>query len=136
MCCGKAFWKGIVVFGLTFALGVFVSSFFTLRTATTSNCNDLKKKFPAANQKTENNAAPESKKCVPLDGHLKYERLTAGEKPKAVAKKQRDKKKSLKNEKDKQNNPTGRQFYNPSNDSAELQVLLHKEKCYESDGRK
>jgi hypothetical protein len=138
MCClSKAFWKGIVAFCLTFSLSVFVSSFFTLGQAHSSYCSS-KNNLSLEIQTPENSAISETKNCVPVDGSLKYERLTTEEKPNLEAKKTEDKKKSLKAEKEKQNNPAQPkpQFYNPSKTDAEYKDLLHREKCFESDGRK
>lgn len=137
MCCGEAFWKRVVVFCLTFGLGVLVSTFFTLREAQISLCPS-KTKLLIENQKPENNSLTETKNCVPVDGNLKYERLTAEEKPDLEVNKTEEKKKSLKVEKEKQNNPAESkpQFYNPSKDSAEFKELLHREKCFEAQNQK
>ena len=125
MCC-EAFWKRVVVFCLTFGLGVFVSNLF------------ISKESAKENPKLLVISSPSENNCVPVDDSLRYERLTAEEKPNVEAKKQEDNKKSLKAEKEKQNNPAESkpQFYNPSKDSAGYKDLLHREKCYESDGRK
>lgn len=132
MCC-EAFWKKVVAFCLTFGLGVLVSGVL----ASKKECK-AKKELVIEIQKSENSLIPETKNCVPVDGNLKYERLTVEEKPNLEAKKTEDKKKSQKAEMEKQDNPAESkpQFYNPSKDSAEYKDLLHREKCYESDGRK
>lgn len=135
--CGEAFWKRVVVFCLTFGLGVLVSTFFTLRQAQILHCPS-KTKLLIENQKPEKNSFTETKNCVPVDGNLKYERLTAEEKPDLEVNKTEEKKKSLKVEKEKQNNPAEPkpQFYNPSKDSAEFKDLLHREKCFEIQKKK
>ena len=137
--CGEAFWKRVVVFCVTFGLGVFVSGLFI------SNKECTAEKLPPSVKPIVISAPPENKNCVPVDENLKYERLTAEEKnvpavaeedSKLKAKKPEDKKKSLKDEKEKQNNPAAPQFYNPSKDSAEYQYLLHKERCFEPQAQK
>jgi len=136
MCC-KAFWKRVVAFCLTFWLGVLVSSVFTLRQEHSSYCPS-KTNLSLEIQTPENSSIPETKTCVPVDGSLQYERLTAEEKPDLEAKKPEGKKKSLKAEKEKQDNPAQPkpQFYNPSKDSAEYKDLLHREKCFETQKQK
>lgn len=130
MCCSEAFWKRVVVFCLTFGLGVLVSTFFTIREAETTHC-PTKTKLLIENQKPENDSLTETKNCVPVDGNLKYERLTAEEKPDLEANKTKDKKKSPKEE--KLNNPAEPkpQFYDPSKTDAEIKDLLHRERCFE-----
>ncbi len=125
MCC-EIFWKKVVVFSLAFGISVFVSNAFT------------SSEIPTESIKTTINLAPQSKNCVPVDGNLKYERLTtAEEQAKLATKKQEEKKKVLKNSQEKQNNFTqSQQFYVPSKDSAEYKILLHREQCFEAQGQK
>ncbi len=133
MCC-ESFWKRVVVFCLAFGFGVLVSdAFFSKETSSES-------------QKTVNISVSIEKNCVPVDSSLKYENLAVKEKPdsaplnetpKLEIKKDADKK-SLKEDQAKQKptaEPNG-QFYVPSKDSAEYKILLHREKCFETDGRK
>ncbi len=137
--CGEAFWKRVVVFCLTFGLGVLVSGLFISNKKCTAGQLLPSVKPVVVSAPTEN------KNCVPLDENLKYERLTAEEKnvpavaeedSKLKAKKPEDKKKSLKDEKEKQKNPVEPQFYDPSKDSAEYKYLLHKERCFEPQEQK
>ncbi len=141
MCCGETFWKRVVVFCLTFGLGVLVSGLFI------SNKKCTAGQLPPSVKPIVISAPPENKNCVPLDENLKYERLTAKEKTvpavaeedsKLKAKKPEDKKKSLKAEKRKQNNSAEPKphFYNPSKDSVEYKNLLHREKCFEAQDQK
>jgi len=130
--CGQVSWKRIVVFGLTFGLGVSVSGLFIVKELP---------ELPAPNiQQTLFSASPaENKNCVPHDSSLKYERLvakdkteqlTSVEKPNLDVKK--DKQKLRQEKQAKQKPPAAPQFYNPSKDSAEYQYLLHREKCFEA----
>ena len=66
MCCGKAFWKGVFVFAITFATGILIANLYALRSATIQSCPLVMKEL-----------APEVKNCVPVDYALKYERLSA-----------------------------------------------------------
>jgi len=66
--CGEMFWKRVIAFCLTFALGVFVSGFF------------IAKELPAKNIKPAVVPAPaENKNCVPVDENLKYQTLENNE---------------------------------------------------------
>lgn len=127
MCYGEWFWKRMVVFGLTFGLGVFVAGLF------------ISKQMPTSIKPMLIAAPPENKNCVPVDKSLKYETLEGktptrpsqlGETTKPEAKKPEDKKKSLKSE--KQNNPAAPRSYDPAKDSVEVKNLLHKERCFET----
>lgn len=127
MCCSEAFWKRVVVFGLTFGLGVFVAGLF------------ISEQLPASINPTLIAAPPENKNCVPLDKNLKYEHLTTEDrnipldgKERLATKKQEDKKKSSKAEQNKQKKSAAQQYYDPSKDSAEFKELLHKERCFET----
>jgi hypothetical protein len=126
MCCGKAFWKRIIAFCVTFGLGLLVSNLF------------ISKEAAKENPEPTVILAPAESNCVPVDGNLKYERLTAEEKPDLDAKKTEEKKKSLKAAKEKQNKTAEPepQFYNPSKTDAEYKKLLHREKCFEAQDQK
>jgi hypothetical protein len=130
MCCGEAFWKRVVVFCFAFGLGVGVSGLFVSKESVKENNNPAPISAPAEN--------PAEKNCVPVDGNLKYERLTVVEQTTLETKKQENKKKSVKENLEKQNNSAESkpQFYNPSKDSAEYKVLLHREKCFETQEQK
>jgi hypothetical protein len=135
MCCGSAFLKRFFVFVLTFALGVSVSGFFIPRTPPAEFCPNVNSEPPPSkNQKFENAPILEQKNCVPVDVNLKYERLTAAEKPDFEAIKKDEKKKSLTAEEKTQKNSAAskQQFYSPSKDKAEVKDLLHREKCFDA----
>lgn len=138
MCC-ENFWKRLVTFCLTFWLGVFASYFF------------VSKELLPENKRTAT-LIPEQKNCVFADENLKYQTLPLEELPSVIPnpsiitpKKEEPKIKIPKNKKQdepdiqkiqKDNSKPKPQLYIPSKDLAEYQILLHKEKCYESNGRK
>ncbi len=132
---GETFWKRVIVFCLTFGLGVFVSNAF------------ISKELPSENQKSVNNSVSNEKNCVPVDTSLKYENLTGRDKtdsiaineiPKLEVKKTETDTKALKENQVKQKNiaKPKNQLYNPSKDSAEYKILLHREQCFEVQGQK
>lgn len=124
--CGEGSWKGVTVFCLAFWIGIFIANDFTAR--------DFEMRR-AITPVSENVSTPD-KKCVPLDESLKYRNLT--QEPKKEAEKQPKAKNKSKEDKAtlKKSAESQPQYYVPSKDSAEYKNLLHKEKCYESDGRK
>ena len=128
MCCGFAFWKRLAAFGFTFSIGVLVASFFTFDTFATKACSAAKKELPAPAQNFENKISPEAKKCVPVDNYLKYERLAAEEQSKSELHKTADRKKALKEAKEKQKNSFQPQkpLFDASKDSAEIKDALHR----------
>ena len=132
MCCGFAFWKRLIAFGLTFWLGAMGASLLTFSAATSTHCPAVKKELPAATQNFEYRAAPETKNCVPVDTNLKYERLTAEDQNKSNPQNQTDQKKALKESKEKQKKSfkPEKPLFDSSEDSAEIKNLLHKEQCY------
>jgi len=135
--CGEIFWKKVLVFCLTFGLGVLVSGLF------------IPKELPAQN--TEQTISPipaENKNCIPVDGNPRYETLDdkapngafqSEEPPKLkVLKKFEADKKSSKNKREKQNS-NGEPEKQPDiapKDSAEYRDLLHREKCFEAPPQK
>lgn len=153
MCCGEAFWKRVVVFCLTFGLGVLVAGFF------------ISAKLPQTVKPVVVPAVEENKNCVPVDKNLKYETLPlkepqipavdplslpesegkiacekksgkcylmVDEETNKTDKKTEDKNKSSKNETKMPDNTAGRQYYDSSKNPAEVQDLLHKERCFET----
>lgn len=108
---GEAFWKRLTAFCLTFGLGVFLSNNFTLKEKPSENALQL---------------APKRENCVPADANLKY--LPLKEKSEVSEE-------ELKRIEAEKSNAEP-QLYIPERDKAEYKILLHKEKCYESDGRK
>lgn len=142
MCCGKTFWKRGFVFCLTFVLGIFVVGSFNLIKPSQSEitiCPLNERKLTPDNKPAAIPAPADDKTCVPMDKNLKYEKLAAEEKnvtrtvsedSNLKATKREEKKKSAKAE--KQNNSADPRPYNPSEDSAELTNLLHKERCFET----
>lgn len=140
--CGETFWKRVVVFCLAFGLGVFVSSAF------------ISKEIPAESLKTTSSSMPENliapanagsseKNCVAVDSSLRYERLISKAPdrlssmevaPPPKSPNPQTAKKFSKNDQEKQKDSAElkRQFYVPSEDSAEYQTLLHRERCFEA----
>jgi hypothetical protein len=142
--CGEIFWKGVVVFCLTFGLSVFVSGFFgskavPVQVAVTPAAEN---KSPAENLKSENTPAPAEKNCKPIDKDLKYQTIPLKDESRLVEKAARvspsrlsEKKSESKkpDEKVKEQTKTAEpQFYDPSEDPAEIKTLLHKEQCFEA----
>ena len=133
--CGEAFWKRVVVFCLTFGLGVFIADSFK------SN------ESPTKRIKITADAILKQQKCVPVDASLKYQNLAVKEEiaPPPVEENvnidlnnQQIKKSISKDiaEKQKTVAEPKPQVYIPSQDPVEYQILLHKEKCFEADGPK
>ena len=136
----EIFWKRIVTLCLTFGLGVFVQSFFALK--------DLPEVevIPAAEYET---LVLNSKQinCISADESLKYEYLVNlnGEGLISVEEKEeetvdlRSKEKkvtSIKTQKNQKSAEIKPQLYKPSEHQAEYRILVHKENCYELNGRK
>jgi hypothetical protein len=136
------FWKRIVTLCLTFWLGVFVQNFFALKELPQIDV------IPA----TENeNLLPGSKQiiCSAADKSLKYEYLiyldgeetliSVEENEKKIANLTSKEKKAtpIKTQRNRKNNAEIKpQLYKPSEHQAEYRILLHKENCYELNGRK
>lgn len=109
--CGEAFWKRITAFCLAFGLGFFVSKAFEAEKIKMQIVPDFI------------TSAPQKENCVPADGNLKYHHLEE------VSKEDLKKTEAEKTE-------TEPSLFIPERDSVENKTLLHKEKCYDSDGRK
>ena len=114
--CGEAFWKRMTAFCLTFGLGFFISNYFIL------------KEMPLEKAQNVMNLVPIRENCVPADEHLKYLHLKE--------KTEIPKEELEKVEAEKNNAVPKPQLYFPERDLTEYKTLLHKEKCYASDGRK
>jgi hypothetical protein len=134
MCCGKAFWKRFFVFGLTFWIGVLVSSFITFDIFAAKVCTASKNVTPVSIQNVENPPVPETKKCVPVDANLQYERLTADGRNESESRKAADSKKALKQAKEKQKESfkPEKPLFDSSNDAAAIKDALHREQCFET----
>jgi|SRR5215204_2577846 len=146
MCCGKGVWKRVVVFWLTFGLGVFVSGLFLKKVLSPTVCPISERQLSAENPKPAENLIPETKNCVPVDGSLKYENLYVKKNGKYYllvknpktkvekAERKDDKNKTPENEQEKIKAVAKSQpeIYNPAKDSSEYQCLLHREKCFET----
>jgi hypothetical protein len=139
MCCGAAFWKKILVFSLTFVLGVFVAGLFISNRKVCTEQKvppaEIKNEPPLVGPKTQNDRVFGKKKCVPVGGNLKYERLTAQERSNPEAKKA-DRKKFSKTAKENDPNGAKSHFYDPSRNPVEVKDLLHRETCFETEGQK
>ena len=134
--CGKNFWKGVIVFCLAFGFGAFVPEFF------------ISKDLPAQKNEPVVNSPSTQSNCVPVDKNLKYETAplykeeflpVEKEKPTLDSRelvKKSESKKTIEKEKTeevkKEEKPAKSQPDMPSKDSAEYQILLYKEKCFEA----
>ncbi|HMS41608.1 MAG TPA: hypothetical protein PKE69_15355 [Pyrinomonadaceae bacterium] len=111
--CGEAFWKRVTAFCLAFGLGSFVSNAFKSEEIRMQIVPDFI------------TSAPQKENCVPADRNLKYRRL------------EEVSKEDLKNiEAEKDKSETQPQLFIPERDLVEHKTLLHKENCFDSDGRK
>ena len=133
MCCWN-FWKGLIVFCVTFGLGVLVSSAFIPKECTAPPVN------PSLSMKPP--APLENKNCVPVDTNLKYENLS-DEKPEFSAEADKADLKPLVSEKknevkkvEKRKPETKPQPPVAGKVPAEFQTLVHLEKCFEAPPQK
>lgn len=137
----EIFWKRIVILCLTLGFGVFVQNFFSLK--------DLPE-TPMISVMENKNFPPDSKqiRCIVEDGNLKYEYLIYlkdGEPLISIEEKEKEtadllpgnkKVTPIKTQKvQKSDFDIKSQLIKPSENKAEFQILLHKENCYESNGR-
>jgi len=139
MCCGKAFWKRFLVFGLTFGFGVLISSAFMPKECTAPPVNQLPLMKPSPAQSSTQTAVPsplENKNCVPLDGKLKYETLENKEQPGAFRLDKTPKSEAVRPEDKKKSSKNKKEYERTSKNSVEVRDLLHREKCFESPERK
>lgn len=146
------FWKRIVTLCLTFWLGIFVQNFFALKDLPEIEVFDLsviKEEIVPENKKNEINLNSKQRHCEPADKNLKYQLLNDEDVlyPVAVAKERENgshnRKRTKPIEIEKKQERTGKpiqeiekQLYELSKNQIQIQNLLHKENCYESDGRK
>lgn len=146
------FWKRIVTLCLTFWLGVFVSDLFVSKDLPPIVVFDAtsEEKVISGNKEPTRNLMSKKRICVPADVNLKYRFLNGIEKSSAPAGKLKEKTGENKNitqennelrpiksdKKQKIIEELEKQLYKSSEDRALYQNLLHKEKCYESNGRK
>lgn len=135
----KSIWKGITIFSLALGIGTFTSDFYGVKEISENVSNEVR--------------AVEKKNCKFADPNLKYQTLSLkNEKYSAelinkfgVLSVPADKAEEKKNEvKESQNDLTEKidklnsELKNKSDNKnkEEYSTLLHKELCYESDGRK
>ena len=130
--CGEIFWKGAVVFCLTFGLGVLVSGAFGSKTVPVQ----------IAVKPVAEYQSPAAENCRPVDKDLKYQKIplkndsrsvekSAPVSPPRLSEKKSEPKKPVEQAK-KQAETAGPEFYDPSEDPAELKKLLHEEQCFET----
>ena len=118
---GDNFWKGVIVLCLTLLTGVFVTDFFKLEKA--------KPKFARINKELN---------CQPADADLKYHKLESAEASSRQEPKTITGGGMLSNlEKfERLESDTKELLYRPKKDKFDPATLLHKENCYELNGRK
>ena len=113
---GEIFWKRITMFCLAFGIGFFITNAFEPKEISMQDALDIL------------TSAPQKTKCIPADEKLKYLRLN---------KKSEISSEDLKKiEAEKTESKTEPQLFIPERDSVEHKTLLHKEKCFDSDGRR
>ena len=134
MCCQR-FWKRMVVFILTFGLGVLVSNVLISKALPSENIKPAVNSAPE-NLKSNNDSIPTATNCVPVDGKLAYIPLTANEdKSKTAVNPEINKDKKAKN---KEPNPEKKAEEMKKDSDKSLkdpplaETLLYKEKCFEA----
>lgn len=145
MCC-EGFWKRIVTLCLTFWLGVFISDFFALKELPSIDAFDIsQKKIVPRNIITDIDSVSGKKVCAPVDANLKYDDLSREAALIPVPNIKVNKNNPQTSEKSvvtklekkrKQIEELEKQLYRLSENRFQYQILLHKENCYESNGRK
>lgn len=141
----QSIWKGITIFSLALGIGTFTGDFFGVK--------ELPENIPVKVQTVENpiqNQTPEKRNCRFADPDLKYQTLplkdekfsaellskpTVLDKSKEKKRKVKESQKDIDKELEKQVSEL-RKKLNKAYKTEEYSTLLHKELCYESDGRK
>jgi hypothetical protein len=142
MCC-NAFWKRVVVFCLTFGFGVFVSGLFISKEISNENIRTMINSIPEkesplekTNKTTEPNA--KEKNCIPVDGKLQYIPLNAtDDNSKVEISPEIKKDKKIKNkENENRLKEMSKELDRISRNLPNLQTLLYKEQCFETQEQK
>jgi hypothetical protein len=140
MCC-KLFWKRIVVFCLTFGLGIFISGLFISTEIPNENIRTIINLIPekeSSREKTNQTNEPNTKNCVSVDGKLQYIPLTAtDDKSKVEINSEVKKDKKIKNkENEKRLEEMRKELDRSLNNLPNSQILLYKEQCFETQEQK
>lgn len=114
------FGKRVLAFGLTFGISIFILGLVSIEP-------------PSQNKVAKVNFDSEKKQCLPVDENLKYEKLPTREKSLFIPAE-----KEMKIQIEKKDNIVEPKQKSLSSEKsiAEYQILLHKEKCNEFNGRK